>query len=192
MKKIKRNVLTLIIVLLGIVFLAGCTSKADIDNMLKDADYTLHEGKYEEARAIYKDILKADPENREAQYGLNDLEKACANKDQSLMNDLSTNIAAAVFLPDCNAKAVPTGDYSLDEYLNLAGNGVKTYVFDMLGASSSQEISNKLLSVDQEGNPIKGKEIRVGYYDKNTWSVYIPGSYDVGREEIIFGGVRPQ
>ena len=192
MKKIKSNVLTIVIVLFGVLFFVGCTSKASIENMLKDADYTLHEGKYEEARAIYKDILKADPENRDAKYSLEDLEKACANKDQGLMNDLSTNIAAAVFLPDNNAIGVPTGDYSLDEYLNLAGNGVKTYVFDMLGVNSSQEISNKLLSVDQDGNPIKGKEIRVGYYDKNTWSVYIPGSYDIGREEIIFGGVRPK
>ena len=192
MKMIKRNAISVAFIILGFLFFAGCTSKADIDNMLKDADYTLHEGKYEEARAIYKEILEKDPENRDAQYGLKDLEKACANKDQGLMNDLSTNIAAAVFLPDCNAKDVPVGDYSLDEYLNLAGNGVKTYVFDMLGVNSSQEISDKLLSTDQNGNPIKGKEIRVGYYDKNTWSVYIPGSYDIGREEIIFGGVRPQ
>ena len=192
MKMVKRNIVSIVFIVIGFFFFAGCTSKADIDNMLKDADYTLHEGKYEEARAIYKDILIADPENRDAKYGLEDLEKACANKDQGLMNDLSTNIAAAVFLPDCNVKDVPIGDYSLDEYLNLAGSGVKNYVFDMLGVKSSQEISDKLLSTDQDGNPIKGKEIRVGYYDKNSWSVYIPGSYDIGREEIIYGGVRPQ
>ena len=192
MKEYKRSFLILFFILVGLLFSAGCTSKINIDNMLKDADYNLHEGKYEEARTIYKDILKSDPDNRDALYGLKDLEKACANKDQSLMNDLSTNIAAAVFLPDNNAKEVPIGDYSLDEYLNLAGNGVKTYVFDMLGVKSSQDISDKLLSVDQDGTPIKGREIRVGYYDKNTWSVYIPGSFDTAREEIIYGGVKPQ
>ena len=192
MKNFKRYIISIVIALSGLFFLTGCTSKADIDNMLKDADYTLHEGKYDEARAIYKEILSIDNDNRDALYGLKDLEKVCANKDYALMDTLNTEIAAAVFYPDNKAKEVPFGDYSLDEYLNLAGDGVKSAVYSMMGVSSSQDISNKLLSTDKEGNPIKGKEIRVGYYDKNTWSVYIPGSYDIGREEIIFGGVRPQ
>lgn len=192
MKNYKKNIIAIMIALSGLFLLIGCASKADIDNMLKDADYTLHEGKYDEARAIYKEILSIDGDNRDALYGLKDLEKACANKDNALMDTLNTEIAAAVFYPDNKAQEVPFGDYSLDEYLNMAGNGVKSSVFGVMGVNSSEEISNKLLSTDKDGNPIKGKEIRVGYYDKNTWSVYIPGSYDIGREEIIFGGVRPR
>lgn len=175
-----------------LLFLVGCISQTKVDDLLRDADYSLHEGKYEEAREIYKEILEKDSDNRDALYGLKDLEKACNNRDSGLMDNLCTNIAAAIFLPDNNANVVPFGDYSLEEYLNLAGNKVKDEVYSGFGVSSAQEISDKLLSVDQNGNPIKGTEIRVGYYDRNSWSVYIPGSYQIEHEGVIYGGVRPQ
>ena len=95
-------------------------------------------------------------------------------------------------MPKEHQSSVPFGDYSLEEYLNLAGTKVKDEVYSGFGVSSAQEISDKLLSVDQNGNPIKGTEIRVGYYDRNSWSVYIPGSYHIEHEGVIYGGVRPQ
>ncbi len=192
MRTIKANCYVIVFILPLILIFGGCASKGKIDNMLTDARYALSEGKYEEARDIYKNILQIDSENRDALYELKDLEKACANKDLALMDTLVDSIASAVFDPYYNANNVSEGDYSLDEYLNLAGEGVKKYVFEVVGVNSTSEISEKLRSTDQNGNSIKGKEIRVGYYDRNTWSVYIPGSYDIGREHIIFGGVSPR
>jgi tetratricopeptide (TPR) repeat protein len=54
-----------------LIFVSFCTAK-DPSNMLAKADKLKHAEKYEEAEAIYDEILKTDPENKEALKGKDD------------------------------------------------------------------------------------------------------------------------
>lgn len=195
----KKQTAFLISTLLVLVFiLGGCASKKDIENTLRDAERAASQSKYEEARGYYKQVLAWDKENRDAQYGLEDLEKAAANHDQSTVHSISTAIAYCAFDPALSGSTVPkSGDYSLDEFLDKCGSSFKTMVLkDYMLVDSVQEISDGLVSTDKDGNPIKGSEIRVGMYNFTNGnielSVYIPGSYDIGRDQIIYGGVLPK
>lgn len=194
----KQSALFISTLLVLLLVLSGCASKKDIENTLRDAERAASQSKYEEARGYYKQVLAWDKENRDAQYGLEDLEKAAANHDQSTAHEISTAIAYCVFDPALSGSTVPTsGDYTLDEFLDKCGsNFKKTVLGDYLHVENVKEISDSLVSTNKEGEPIKGSEIRVGMYSfKNgnvEFSVYIPGSYDVGRDQIIYGGVLPK
>lgn len=192
--KARRSLALIMIVILAMLLFTGCGKGEKIENLLQDAEHELSNGNYEEARACYKEALALDKENRDAQYGLEDLEKGAANKDQGLCHSIHDAIAYTIMDPSNDGKSVPTsGDYELQEYLNKCGESIKSTVLnDYMGVQTASELSDKLVSTNQTGNPIKGSEIRVGIYSLNEFSVYIPGSYDIGRDQIIYGGVLPK
>jgi hypothetical protein len=196
MKKNKFGLFIAGILLLTVFY--ACASKKDIENTLLDAQHAASQSKYEEARGYYKQVLEWDKENREAQFGLEDLEKAAANHDQGTAHDIATAISYCVFDPAISSSSIPkSGDYTLDEFLDKCGSNFKKAVLgDYMHVNSVKEISDALVSTNKDGEPIKGSEIRVGMYEFTSnhieFSVYIPGSYDIGRDQIIYGGVLPK
>ena len=194
MKQItKKMTILLSLCLIGIA-LFGCKNKEEeIENILTDARYALSEGRYDDARGYYQDVLDIDPENRDAIYELKDLEKAAANKDAYLLDTLHYAIASAIMGPDMTQNDVPlSGDYTLEEYLNKCPAIVKQTVLDYCGVQTLPEISQKFLSTNQDGERINGYEIRVQVQSYNAFSVYVPGSYSIQTEDVLYGGILPE
>ena len=64
MKKKSRISGIFIITCLFVTFLfAGCGKSEKIENLLRDAEHNISNGKYEEARECYKEVLSLDKEN---------------------------------------------------------------------------------------------------------------------------------
>ncbi len=194
MKKLSKKVAIIFVLgLIGASLFACKNKEEEINNLLTDARYALSEGKYDDARGYYQQVLDIDAENRDAMYELRDLEKAAANKDASLCDTIHNAIAYTIMGPDMSENDVPlSGDYTLEEYLNKCPAQVKEEVLAYCGVKTIPEISEKFLSTNQDGERINGYEIRVQVQSYNAFSVYIPNSYDIGREQIIYGGILPQ
>ena len=194
MKNLSKKVAIIFSLCLIGVSLFGCKNKEEeISNLLTDARYALSEGKYDDARGYYNQVLDIDSENRDAIYELRDLEKAAANKDESLCDTIHSAIAYEIMGPEMSENDVPlSGDYTLDEYLNKCPSQVKEAVLGACGVKTLPEISEKFLSTNQDGERINGYEIRVQVQSYNAFSVYVPGSYDIGREHVIYGGILPE
>ena len=190
----KRMPVILVLFITLATMLTACENKEEkIENILTDARYALSEGRYDDARGYYNDVLAIDSENRDAIYELRDLEKAAANKDESLCDSIHSAIAYTIMGPDMTENDVPlSGDYTLEEYLNKCPSQVKEAVLQVCGVKTLPEISQKFLSTNQDGERINGYEIRVQVQSYNAFSVYVPGSYDIGREHVIYGGILPQ
>lgn len=189
----KKLALFLSLCFIGVA-LIGCKNREEeIENLLTDARYALSEGKYDDARGYYNQVLEIDSENRDAIYELKDLEKSAANRDSYLINSVHSAIVTAIMGPEISESDVPlSGDYTLEEYLNKCPALVKQTVLECCGVKSLTEISEKLVSTNQEGERINGSEIRVQIQNYNSFSVYVPDSYDIGNDHVIYGGVLPE
>lgn len=175
--------------------LSGCNKEEEINNLLIDARYAVSEANYEGAREYYNEILELDEENRDALYELKDLEKSLCAEDSLLCNDIFGNIAYAVTDQTvASSLKLDFGDYELGEFLKYSG--IEDIFWNYSAVKSVEEIENKLLSLDADGNPLKGAEIRVQIRpDENSRyaiCVYVPNSYDIRNDgQLIYGGNKP-